>query len=161
MRKFKRKLDWNNGQEAQKSPRLEAEIEISTGLLPTRQTNGSAGYDLAATQFAQVKDRLTLDLGIKIKLPPNHCALIVPRSGLDINNNVFVPRVRVIDADYRGPVMVDLENRGSEPFDIKPGDRIAQMLVVPVPPVNWQRIEKIQDDTERGEKGFGSTGIVS
>lgn len=135
-------------------------VEIEAGEIPLRRTEGSAGYDLtsvAESVAINPSTRKQIDLGLKIGIPPHHCGLVVSRSGLDVHHRIFVPRVRVIDSDYRGKVTVDLENGGSKPCWIKSGDRIAQLLIVPVPPVTWKRVEKL-GDTCRGEKGFGSTG---
>mgnify|MGYP000014697227 CR=1 FL=1 len=130
--------------------------------LPSYQTDGSAGVDL----FAAVKEPITLQpgeralipTGIRIALPPGYEAQVRPRSGLAIRHGIsMVNAPGTIDSDYRGEVQVILINLGQEPFTIRRGERIAQMVIAPVMRVEWEVVEKLPP-TARGDGGFGHTG---
>jgi dUTP pyrophosphatase len=97
--------------------------------------------------------------GLAIGLPSaDYVALIFARSGLGIKHGIAPANcVGVIDSDYRGELMVGLQNSGDTDYTVQPGDRIAQLMVVPVVQVNPQLVEEL-DDTSRGTGGFGSTG---
>ncbi len=132
--------------------------------LPETATMGSAGMDLRAA----VDQPLTLAPGESALVPsgmaihigdPGWCALIVPRSGLGHKHGLVMGNlVGVIDADYQGPLMISCWNRGTQPYIINVGDRIAQLLLVPVAQA---RLNIVTDfvASERGDGGFGSTGI--
>lgn len=130
--------------------------------LPSYQTDGSAGVDL----FAAVKEPITLQpgeralipTGIRIALPPGYEAQVRPRSGLAIRHGIsMVNAPGTIDSDYRGEVQVILINLGQEPFTIRRGERIAQMVIAPVMRVEWEVVENLPP-TARGDGGFGHTG---
>ena len=132
--------------------------------LPARQTAGAAGMDLVAalssgeTMVLAPGQRSLVPTGFAMALPQGFEAQIRPRSGLAIRHGVTVVNAPgTIDADYRGEVMVALVNLGQEPFAIRRGDRIAQMVVAPVLDCLFTQEETL-DDTERGTGGFGSTG---
>lgn len=102
--------------------------------------------------------RAIVPCGFRISLPTGYEAQVRPRSGLAAKHGVTVLNTPgTIDADYRGEIKVILINLGSEPFEIRRGDRIAQMVVAPVSTVSFSERETL-DDTERGAGGFGSTG---
>ncbi|MFC4525526.1 dUTP diphosphatase [Dyella halodurans] len=132
--------------------------------LPEPATVGSAGMDLRAA----IEAPLTLLPGESALVPsgmaihigdPGWCALIVPRSGLGHKHGLVMGNlVGVIDADYQGPLMISCWNRGTQPYTIAVGDRIAQLLLVPV---GQARLNVVQEfaPSQRGEGGFGSTGV--
>lgn len=129
---------------------------LEGGYLPTRGSTHSAGYDLKATKEYNLKNTLKkIPIGIKIKLPDNHYGHICCRSSLAKRGCSI--EAGIIDQDYRGEICVMLRTRETE-IEIKKGDRIAQLLVIPC---YMKEIEQVSylDDTERGEGGFGSTGI--
>lgn len=102
--------------------------------------------------------RALVPCGFRMALPPGFEAQVRPRSGLAARHGVTVLNAPgTIDADYRGEVMVILINHGAEPFAIRRGDRIAQMVVAPVVRAQWQ-VEEELDETARAQNGFGSTG---
>lgn len=104
--------------------------------------------------------RALVPTGLKIALPPNFEAQIRPRSGLALKNGITcLNSPGTIDADYRGEVGIILINHGWETFKIRRGDRIAQMVIAPVTQAVWMEAEAL-DETERGEGGFGSTGVA-
>jgi dUTP pyrophosphatase len=132
--------------------------------LPQPATAGSAGMDLRAA----IEAPLTLAPGESVLVPsgiaihigdPDWCALIVPRSGLGHKHGLVMGNlVGVIDADYQGPLMISCWNRGSVPYMIGVGDRIAQLLLVPVARAQLRVVDEFAPST-RGTGGFGSTGI--
>ena len=131
--------------------------------LPYYATPGSAAMDLHACLDGSVVipagGRSVIPTGIAIALPsPDYVALVFARSGLGIKHGVAPANcVGVIDSDYRGEVMVGLQNSGSSDFTIQPGDRIAQLMVTPVVQATIQMVDEL-DETQRGAGGFGSTG---
>ena len=132
--------------------------------LPRQQTASAAGVDLlAALGISEVVTmapgaRATVPCGFAMALPTGYEAQVRPRSGLAAKHGVTVLNAPgTIDADYRGEVKVILINHGSDPFEIRRGDRIAQMVVAPVSAVTFSERETL-DETTRGAGGFGSTG---
>ena len=131
--------------------------------LPYYATPGSAAMDLHACLDGPVVipagGRSVIPTGIAIALPsPDYVALVFARSGLGIKHGVAPANcVGVIDSDYRGDVMVGLQNSGSTDFTIQPRDRIAQLMVSPVVQATIQMVDEL-DETQRGAGGFGSTG---
>lgn len=130
--------------------------------LPAYATSGSAGMDIHAMLDAPVTlhpgERTLIPTGLKIELPEGYEAQVRPRSGLALKYGVTVLNTPgTIDSDYRGEIGVVLINLGQEDFEIKNGDRIAQMVVAPYPQVKWNEV-LILDNTVRGEGGYGHTG---
>jgi dUTP pyrophosphatase len=132
-------------------------------MLPHYATPGAAGLDLRAC----IEDDLVLDpgdsrlvsSGIAIHVgDPGYAAVILPRSGLGAKNGIVLGNlVGLIDSDYQGPLMISMWNRGKAAFSIRPLDRIAQLVVVPVMQVEFQVVEEFAASA-RGAGGFGSTG---
>ncbi|MDB5507082.1 MAG: deoxyuridine 5-triphosphatenucleotidohydrolase [Devosia sp.] len=132
--------------------------------LPARQTAGAAGVDLAAALPLDDEitiapgERALLPCGFAIALPQGYEAQIRPRSGLAAKFGVTVLNSPgTIDCDYRGEIKVVLINHGHDPFPVRRGDRIAQLVVAPVSLPQF-RLEAELDETERGIGGYGSTG---
>ena len=131
--------------------------------LPKFATPGSAAMDLLACIDSPVTlapgARQTVPTGIAIALPSaDYVALVFARSGLGIKQGVCLSNgVGVIDSDYRGEISVGLVNLSGEDYTIRPGDRIAQLMVVPVVRPELVQVDAL-DQTERGAGGFGSTG---
>jgi len=131
--------------------------------LPRRATAGSAALDLRACLDAP----LTLEPGQSELVPtgiavhladPGLAAMLLPRSGLGHKHGIVLGNlVGLIDSDYQGPLMVSVWNRGLGAYTIQPGERIAQMVVVPVVQVEFEVVDEF-DATARGAGGFGSTG---
>ena len=140
------------------SPKIGTEIPF-----PFYATPGSAAMDLHACLDEAVTipagGRKLIPTGIAIALPDSgYVALIFARSGLGIKHGIAPANcVGVIDSDYRGEIMVGLQNSGDTDYTIQPADRIAQMMITPVLQANVQLVEEL-DDTVRGAGGFGSTG---
>lgn len=137
-------------------------INTSKFELPEYQTALSAGLDLRAniteSIFLKSLERKLVSTGLFIELQPGFEAQIRPRSGLAYKNGITVLNSPgTIDADYRGEIKVLLVNLSSEIFEIKEGERIAQMVVAKHEKITWQPIEELSN-TERGAGGYGSTG---
>lgn len=140
------------------SPKIGKEIKP-----PFYATSGSAGMDLAAC----IEDPIILEPGQKVVVPtgiaiqlPSHqyVALIFARSGLGIKHGITMSNgVGVIDSDYTGEIMCGLINLGNRPYTIQPGDRIAQMVFMPVAIASLTLVNEL-NPTERGMGGLGSTG---
>jgi dUTP pyrophosphatase len=134
----------------------------SEGLpLPAYTTSGAAGMDIYAAQPIDIAPGAValVPTGIAIAVPEGYEAQVRSRSGLAAKNGIFaLNSPGTIDSDYRGEIRVILANFGSEPFSIQRGDRIAQMVIARYERIQWQEVEQL-DATERGEGGFGSTGI--
>ena len=130
---------------------------------PFYATPGSAAMDLHACVDEAVTipagGRAVIPTGLAIALPsPDYVALVFARSGLGIKHGVAPANcVGVIDSDYRGEVLVGLQNSGGEDYTIKPGDRIAQLMITPVIQAQVRLVDEL-DETQRGAGGFGSTG---
>ncbi|HEX7915376.1 dUTP diphosphatase [Rudaea sp.] len=141
-------------------PRLGKEIP-----LPTQATSGSAGMDLRAALDAP----LTLEPGASALVPTgiaihvgdvNYCAVILPRSGLGHKHGLVLGNlVGLIDADYQGPLMISCWNRAAAAYTIAPGERIAQLVFLPVAHARFRVVEEF-DASERGVGGFGHSGSV-
>ncbi len=130
---------------------------------PNYATSGSAGLDLQAcvneTMTVMPGETHLIPTGISIFIDDSTlAAVILPRSGLGHKHGIVLGNlVGLIDSDYQGPLMVSLWNRGNKEFKIEPGDRIAQLVFVPVVQANFEVVDDFAK-TERGEGGFGHTG---
>jgi dUTP pyrophosphatase len=132
--------------------------------LPEYATPSSAGLDLRAA----LETALTLQPGDAVLVPsglaihvgdPTMCAVILPRSGLGHKHGIVLGNgTGLIDADYQGPLMISVWNRGREAFTIQPGDRIAQLVVLPIVRARLQVVDEFEA-SQRGEGGFGHTGV--
>jgi dUTP pyrophosphatase len=130
--------------------------------LPSYQTPESAGMDLRANLIDTVRleslERKLIPTGLFIELPVGYEAQIRPRSGLAFKHGLTVLNSPgTVDSDYRGEIKVLLVNLSSEPFDVQPGERIAQMIVARHERVRWVQADALAD-SERGAGGYGSTG---
>jgi dUTP pyrophosphatase len=130
--------------------------------VPTRGSEKAAGYDLyaATSEFIDIAPHSTVKVhtGISIELPDNTFGAIFARSGLATKKGLRPANcVGVCDSDYRGEYVVALHNDTDEIMSIEPGERIAQLIIMPFIPVNFTVVDEL-NDTERGSGGFGSTG---
>ncbi len=134
------------------------------GSLPAYATPGSAGLDLRACLDADVVlapgQSTLIPTGLAMHLGnPGYAAMILPRSGLGTKHGIVLGNlVGLIDSDYQGPLMVSCWNRGQASFTITPMERIAQMVIVPVAQAQFRVVDGFEP-TQRGEGGFGSTGL--
>tara|TARA_A100001011_G_scaffold321933_1_gene343071 strand:+ start:5055 stop:5495 length:441 start_codon:yes stop_codon:yes gene_type:complete len=131
--------------------------------LPKYETSGSSGMDLGANidgnLIIEPGKTVIIPTGLALSIPKGYEAQIRPRSGLAAKNKISVLNTPgTIDADYRGEIKVILINLGSEPFKIEKGLRIAQMVICPIVKAQLEEVDDL-NKTERGDGGFGSTGI--
>jgi dUTP pyrophosphatase len=132
--------------------------------LPRRATPGAAGLDLCAALERDLEllpgERALVPTGVRLAVPPGFEAQVRPRSGLAWHHGVVLPNAPgTIDSDYRGEVKVVLLNAGREPFRVRRGDRIAQLVVAPVARVEWSEVAALPP-SRRGAAGWGSSGGV-
>lgn len=136
-------------------------INNSKHELPAYKTTGSAGMDICANIDHQIVllpgECVIVPTGLYIALEPGYEAQIRPRSGLAAKKRAYAI-LGTIDSDYRGEIGVIFINHGNELFSINDGDRIAQMVVTRYERVEWEQTDTL-DETERGEGGFGHTGV--
>lgn len=132
--------------------------------LPAYATAASAGLDLRAALQApltlQPGDTALVPSGLSIHIgDPGLCAVILPRSGLGHKHGIVLGNgTGLIDADYQGPLQISVWNRGGEAFTMQPGDRIAQLVVLPIVRATLQRVDEFESSA-RGSGGFGHTGV--
>ncbi len=131
--------------------------------LPKYATAGSAGLDLtnalAEAVTLQPGERCRIPIGIIVEIPVGYEGQVRPRSGLADKAGISLTNcVGTIDSDYRGEVQVLVINHGDKPYTFEPGERIAQLLITPVPRVEIVEVDELADSAERGAGGFGSTG---
>lgn len=130
---------------------------------PEYATELSAGVDLRANisgpLLLKPLERQLVPTGIYVAIPAGYEIQVRPRSGMAIKHGITVLNSPgTVDADYRGELRTILVNVSNEPFTIKPGERIAQMVLAKHERIEWEQVEQL-DATERGEGGFGSTGL--
>ncbi|HZX80926.1 MAG TPA: dUTP diphosphatase [Lysobacter sp.] len=135
-----------------------------TWPLPEYATPASAGVDLRAALDAPLviapRETQLVPTGLSIHIgDANLCAVILPRSGLGHKHGIVLGNgTGLIDADYQGPLMVSIWNRGEAAFTIEPGDRIAQLVVLPIVRARFSVVDEFESTT-RGAGGFGHTGV--
>ena len=130
--------------------------------LPSYKTIGSSGMDLMALTDKPItilpKKSYLVPTGMSVAMPKNYEIQIRPRSGLAAKNNISILNTPgTLDSDYRGEIKIILFNHGSDEFLINNGDRIAQIVLMPVHKIDFEEVDNLPD-TVRGEGGFGSTG---
>ena len=134
-----------------------------TAIIPKYETQGASGVDISANINEDLtlatNESILVPTGIAVSIPQGFEIQIRPRSGLAAKKGISVLNTPgTIDADYRGEIKVILINHGNEPFVIRNGDRIAQMVVCPIVQAKFEEVDELSD-TERGSGGFGSTGV--
>lgn len=146
------------------NPRERIEVKIQkisdNAKLPAYAHPSDAGADIYAAEDITIEPRNTVVIktGIKVAIPAGYEIQIRPRSGLSLKTALRIANAPgTIDSDYRGEIGVIMTNIGQTPEIIKVGDKIAQMVIAPIPMIKWVEVEEL-DTTERGEGGFGSTG---
>ena len=142
--------------------KVKVKIVTKTGDVPKYETAGSAGMDIKADLKTSVTlnpmERQLIPTGLFIELPIGYEAQVRARSGLSIKYGItLINAIGTVDSDYRGELKVPLVNLGNEPFVIKHGERIAQLVVTKHDIVQWEIVERLED-TDRGSGGFGHTG---
>lgn len=137
------------------------DIPIIASQVPVYAHPGDAGADLVSTEAIRLApgQRALVGTGVRIALPEGYVAFVVPRSGLAAKHGITIVNAPgTVDAGYRGEIKVALLNTDADAaYDIAAGDRIAQLIVMPVPQVRFLPVDELPEST-RGEGGFGSTG---
>ena len=131
--------------------------------LPEYATPGASGMDIVAAEDVILAPggRHAVATGLSLAVPHGYELQVRPRSGLALRYGITVPNTPgTIDSDYRGELKVILINHGGEPYEIRRGDRIAQLVLSPVVRASWLKVDELET-TARGEGGFGSTGVRS
>lgn len=142
---------------------MKIRIKTVSGIVPEYETAGSAGMDIRAYLKESVTiepgKRALIPTGMFLEIPEGYEVQIRARSGLAVRNGIGLTNgIGTIDSDYRGEIKVSLINWGEEPFTVNNGDRIAQMVAAKYERVAFEKTE-ILTETERGEGGFGHTGV--
>ncbi len=130
--------------------------------LPAYATDGAAGMDVLAAEDIMLPPggRHAVATGLALAVPDGFELQVRPRSGLALKHGISLPNTPgTIDSDYRGELKIILINLGELPFEVRRGDRIAQLVLAPVVRATWLKVDEL-DETARGEGGFGSTGGV-
>jgi dUTP pyrophosphatase len=138
-------------------------VNTSSNPLPEYKTTGSSGMDLLSNNeeviLIQPMERHLVPTGLFLEIPLGYEGQVRARSGLSIKNGItLVNCVGTIDSDYRGELKIPIINLGDQPFEIRKGDRIAQLIVTKYENVIWEDAKEIEESS-RGHGGFGSTGI--
>ena len=144
-----------------KNIRLQMDINTPNAKMPTYSSGQAAGLDLYAAESASIASGQTrlIKTGLKMEIPEGYFGGIYARSGLSVKHGLRPANCTgVIDSDYRGEIMVALHNDSPMMQIISAGDRIAQLIIQPYERVEFTIVDDLSD-TERGEGGFGSTGI--
>ena len=137
---------------------MKIKVTLDNGAkLPTRAHTADAGLDLYARerQFVCAKESATFDTGVHIQLPPGTAGLLVSKSGLNVKHDIT--STGLIDEGYTGSIKVKLYNHGGFDYRVEAGDKIGQLVIIPVCKHELEVVERLED-TERGVGGFGSTG---
>lgn len=158
------RLRWSRGlrvKSPEDVPVLVKRLEHGAGLpLPVYATEGAAGMDVVSAEDVVIAPggRHAVMTGLALAIPHGFEVQVRPRSGLALKHGISVPNAPgTIDSDYRGELKVILINHGHADFEIRRGDRIAQLVLAPVVRAGWVEVEALEE-TVRGEGGFGSTG---
>lgn len=138
-------------------------VNDGSQTLPAYETFEAAGMDVRANLtepvVLQPLERRLIPTGLRVQLPAGYQIEMRPRSGLALKHGIsLVNTPGTVDADYRGEIGVIVINLSAEPFTVNPGERICQMVITPYIRVTWDLVERL-DATERGDGGFGHTGV--
>ena len=130
--------------------------------IPHMAYNGDAGVDLRSVEriVLEPQERAMVATGLAIALPEGYAGFVLPRSGLAAKHGISIVNAPgLIDSNYRGELnVILLNNDPNDSFAIEIGDRIAQLIVIPIPTINFEQVEELTE-SQRGESGFGSSGI--
>lgn len=126
-------------------------------VMPKQGTIGAAGFDLTAVSIEKNETMLKYDTGIAVEIPPGYVGLVFPRSSVCKTGLSLANSVGVIDSDFRGSISLVFYKNTQCIVPYWPGDRIGQLVIVPIPEVEYVEVEELSE-TERGEGGYGSTG---
>ncbi|MDS2171638.1 dUTP diphosphatase [Nesterenkonia sp. CL21] len=138
-------------------------MDYTSNTHPLQKRDGDAGFDLAVNNVGGVSiephETALVGTGVSVSIPAGHVGMVVSRSSMAREGLVVANSPGIIDANYRGEVGVLLHNRNDYGAELDHGDRIAQLLILPLADVTAVRVAELDMDTERGDGGFGSTGL--
>ena len=139
---------------------LKPEIKVALdegATLPTKAHPSDAGMDIYSLETKSIPPRgyETFKTGVHIQIPEGYCGLLVSKSGLNVNHNIT--STGLIDSGYTGEIKVKLYNHGFQDFKVERGNRISQLVLLPILVANLEVVSEL-DESERGDKGFGSSG---
>ena len=141
--------------------RLEVKRVRESAVVPARAYAGDAGMDLSACERVELAPgaRALVPTGLAVAIPDGYAGYVQPRSGLAAKHGISIVNTPgLVDSGYRGELLVNLVNHDeAEPFVVEPGMRIAQLVILPVPPVELVEVDELPD-SDRGADGFGSSG---
>lgn len=143
------------------SEMLDVKIVCDKEFLPVYQTAGASGADLVSVETVEIRpfERLLVNTGIRVSVPKGYEAQVRARSGLSYKKGLTLANaIGTIDSDYTGIIYASMVNLSDKPQIIERGERIAQLVIVPVVQANFIQVDTL-DETERGEGGFGSTNV--
>ena len=133
-------------------------IKLDSGAFkPERAHETDAGYDLFAVRGRKIApyESKVFDTGVHVQIPHGYCGIIISKSGLNVNHDIT--STGLIDEGYTGAIKVKLYNHSEKEYDVKRGDKISQLVIVPYLAEGLEIVDKLED-TDRGSNGFGSTG---
>lgn len=132
--------------------------KFPSGIMPQRAHSSDAGFDLFSpiTKTVPPHGQIFIDTGVRVLIPEGYVGFLKSKSGL--NSKVGIITEGVIDAGYTGTIGVVVRNTSDRPYEVSYGDKITQLVVLPIPPVELYRVDNFDLTTERGDGGFGSTG---
>lgn len=151
------------------SLKVKYELKHIDAVVPTKATIFSAGYDMTATTMEQYEDFVQYGTGVHVKIPEGYAGFLFPRSSVSKKELMLANSVGVIDSDYRGEIKFRfnivpnaiLPSPDSDHYDewkiYNPGERVGQLIIIKIEDIDWES-SNISKDTERGDKGFGSSG---
>src|SRR3989344_1145665 len=144
---------------------LQVKVQVQkidpSAKLPLYSYEGDAGMDFFSFEDARLMpgEKILVSTGIKVAIPEGFAGFVWDKSGIATKNHIKT-MAGVIDSNYRGEIKIALTNLGKEPYKIKKGAKVAQVIISPVASVNITEVGDLEGDTERGEKGFGSSGLI-
>ena len=132
--------------------------DTPSGIMPQKAHASDAGFDLFSpiTKIIAPHGQIFIDTGVRVLIPEGYVGFLKSKSGLNAKAGIITEGV--IDAGYTGTIGVVVRNTSDRPYEVSYGDKITQLVVLPIPPVELYRAESFTSKTERGEGGFGSTG---
>lgn len=134
-------------------------VQLDDGAkIPKKAHEQDAGYDLFSreTKVVPAGGSQTFDTGVHIAIEPGVAGILFSKSGLNVNHSIT--STGVIDSGYTGSIIVKLYNHGEEDYTVAEGDKISQIIFFPILPYSFMKVKELEQDTERGDNGFGSTG---
>jgi dUTP pyrophosphatase len=137
---------------------MKIKIKLDEGAkMPERAHSTDAGADLRAPHdvLVMAKGSVVIDTGVHIELPPNTVGMLKSKSGLNVKHGITSEGV--IDVGYTGSIAVKLYNHSDKPYEVKAGDKISQLVIMPILTPDFELVDELEE-TERGDGGFGSTG---